>query len=70
MTEEVLADADIKAVRKKRFAKIQAAKAHTAGRKEKRKLGGRARGTGEARRARAQSESRGDRSDVLSTTSA
>ena len=46
LTEEVFADADIKAVRKKRFAKIQAAKAHTAGRKEKRKLGGRARGTG------------------------
>ena len=46
LTEEVLADADIKAVRKKRFAKIQAAKAHTAGLKEKRKLGGRARGTG------------------------
>ena len=38
LTEEVFADAEIKAVRKKRFAKIQAAKAHTMGRKEKRKL--------------------------------
>ena len=46
LTEEVFADAEIKAVRKKRFAKIQAAKAHTMGRKEKRKLGGRARGAG------------------------
>ena len=46
LTEEVFADAEIKAVRKKRFAKIQAAKAHTMGRKEKRKLGGRARGPG------------------------
>jgi hypothetical protein len=46
LTEEVFADAEIKAVRKKRFAKIQAAKAHTMGRKEKRKLGGRTRGAG------------------------
>lgn len=46
LTEEVFADADIKAVRKKRFAKIQAAAAHTMGRKNKRKLGGRARGGG------------------------
>ena len=46
LTEEVFADAEIKAVRKKRFAKIQAAHAHTMGRKNKRKLGGRNRGGG------------------------
>ena len=46
LTEEVFADAEIKKLRKKRFAKIQAAKAHTMGRSEKRKLGGRARNSG------------------------
>ena len=46
LTEEVAADADIKSVRKKRFAKIQAQHANSMGRKFKRKLGGRARGGG------------------------
>jgi len=46
LTEEVAADADIKTLRKKRFAKIQAAHASTMGRKFKRKLGGRTRGGG------------------------
>ena len=41
LTEEVFADAEIKKLRNKRFAKIQANKAHTMGRSEKRKLGGR-----------------------------
>jgi hypothetical protein len=44
----VAADADIKTLRKKRFAKIQAAHASTMGRKFKRKLGGRTRGGGGA----------------------
>ena len=43
LTEEVFADAEIKKLRNKRFAKIQANKAHTMGRSEKRKLGGRSR---------------------------
>ena len=46
LTEEIAADAEIKTVRKKRFAKIQDAHAGTMGRKHKRKLGGRARGGG------------------------
>ena len=46
LAEELLADADVKAVRKKRFAKIQEQKAHTMGRKNKRKLGGRRAGGG------------------------
>ena len=41
ISEEVAADAEIRAHRKKRFAKIQDAHAGSAGRRAKRKLGGR-----------------------------